>query len=48
MLVSLYTSCVMYFDVRNKLTRVWSGSELVILGQNVLRIELGAGTAIMS
>lgn len=47
MFVSLYTLCVMYIDVRNKLTLLCSCSELVILGPNV-SIELGAGTAIMN
>lgn len=47
MFVSLSTLCVMYIGVRNKLRPLCSCSELVILGQNV-RIELGAGTAIMN
>lgn len=47
MFVFLYTLCVMYIDVRNKLMPLCSCSELVILGPNV-SIELGAGTAIMN
>lgn len=39
--VCLFALCVMYIDSKNKLTC------MVILGQNLLRIELGTGTIII-
>ena len=48
MFVSLYTLCVVYGEVRNKFTCVWSCPELVLLGLKLVRIELGSGTAIMN
>lgn len=48
MFISLYTWCVMYSEVRNKFTCVWSCPELVLLGLKLVRIELGARTAIMN
>ena len=48
MFISLYTRCVMYSEVRNKFTCVWSCPELVLLGLKLVRIELGTRTAIMN